>query len=247
MSNKNQMALDNPKMYIDQELSLLAFNRRVLELAKDTNIPLLERLKFLCISCSNLDEMFEVRIAGIKHQVDNSVEGSEAFSLSALKETLKEAHNLVKEQYDCLNNELLPQLAEENIHFLKIRDWTKQQRAWLETYFHREILPLLTPIRLHPSLPFPTTINKGLCLILHLKGKNTEDTKGVNLAIVPVPRTLPRTIMLPEDICDGKQTFVYLATIIKFFAQEMMPDTKLKNCAINYALHVIAICMLIQK
>lgn len=227
------MSLQNPPLYIDRELSLLAFNRRVLELAESDAIPLLERLKFLCISCSNLDEFFEVRVAGIKHQVDNNVEGTELFSLSpdiALQEILKEAHKLVEDQYRCLNEALLPALANENIHFLKLKTWNNKQTAWLEEYFKREVLPLLTPIRLHPSHPFPTTINKGLCLILQLNESKQTKKNNVSLAIVPVPRALPRTIKLPPELADETHNFVYLATIIKRFAQQMIPDTKLKNC-----------------
>lgn len=228
------MSLDNPQLYVDRELSLLAFNRRVLELAQDSQVPLLERLKFLCISCSNLDEMFEVRVASIQHQVESKAEGTELYSLSpevALTKLLKEARQLVEDQYNCLNNSLLPALAEENIHFLKIKTWSEKQRLWLEAYFLREVLPLLTPIRLHPSLPFPTTINKGLCVLLHLSAKKSDaEKKQVNLAVVPVPRALPRTIKLPDEISEGKESFVYLATIIKAFAQQMMPDTKLESC-----------------
>jgi len=226
------LPLEHPDLYIDRELSLLAFNKRVLELAEDTSIPLLERLKFLCISCSNLDEFFEVRVAGIKQQADQNVAGTETYSLNpkiVLEKIHQQAHDLVQQQYYCLNEQLLPALEQENIQLLKSENWSEEQTQWLRNYFEREVLPLLTPIGLHRSQPFPLTINKGLCIVIHISDEKIKK-KHLNLAVIPVPRTLPRLINLPADLnpdSPNKTNFVYLSSIIKQFAQQMVPNNKL--------------------
>ena len=226
------ISLEHPDLYIDRELSLLAFNKRVLELAEDSRIPLLERLKFLCISCSNLDEFFEVRVAGIKQQADQNVAGTETYSLNpkiVLGKIHEQAHELVDQQYECLNKRLLPALEQENIRVLKLEDWNDEQNKWLQSYFEREVLPLLTPIGLHRSQPFPLTINKGLCIVIHIQNEKTKK-KHLNLAVIPVPRALPRLINLPTELNPDetdKNNFVYLASIIKHFAQQMIPHNTL--------------------
>ena len=230
------LPLEHPDLYIDRELSLLAFNKRVLELAEDPRIPLLERLKFLCISCSNLDEFFEVRVAGIKQQADQNVAGTETYSINpkiVLKEINQQAHELVEHQYNYLNEKLLPALEQENIQLLKSEDWSKEQSCWLQHYFEREVLPLLTPIGLHRKQPFPLTINKGLCIVIHIQDENVKK-KHLNLAVIPVPRTLPRLITIPNELnsdlnnsSSNGVNFVYLSSIIKQFAQQMVPNNKL--------------------
>ena len=223
------LPLEHPDLYIDRELSLLAFNKRVLELAEDTRIPLLERLKFLCISCSNLDEFFEVRVAGIKQQADQNVAGTETYSLNpqiVLEEIHEQAHELVEQQYECLNKRLLPALEQENIQLLRLDSWNDEQKQWLQRYFEREVLPLLTPIGLHRSQPFPLTINKGLCIVIHIHDDKIKK-KHLNLAVIPVPRALPRLISLPSELNPGdedKVNFVYLSSIIKQFAHQMVPN-----------------------
>ena len=234
MNNKPSIPipLDIPELYIDRELSLLAFNKRVLALGQDDTIPLLERLKFLCISCANLDEFFEIRVAGIKQQADNNLTGNETFSLNpviALAKIHEQAHELVREQYQCLNEQLLPALQHEGIHFLDEETLQEPVIAWLEDYFDREILPILTPIRLHASHPFPLTINKGLCLILHLHD-NKSDKRDLNLAIVPAPRVLPRFVRCPQELVSHEYGFIYLSSIIQLFAHKMFPDSKLRGC-----------------
>lgn len=234
MNNRSLISipLDTPELYIDRELSLLAFNKRVLALGQDERIPLLERLKFLCISSANLDEFFEIRVAGIKQQADNNVRGNETFSLNpaiALSKIHEQAHTLVKAQYQCLNDQLLPALEREGIHFLDEQELDEPLMEWLEDYFVREILPILTPIRLHASHPFPLTINKGLCLILHLLDKKS-DKRDMNLAIVPAPRVLPRFVRCPEELAEHEYSFIYLSSIIQLFAHKMFPKSKLRGC-----------------
>ncbi len=229
---KQLISLNNPDLYIDRELSLLAFNERVLGLAQDKRVPLLERLKFLCISSSNLDEFFEIRVAGVKHQADSNITGTEAYSLNpsiALEQIHQRAKKLVSNQYQCLNEQLLPELAAEGIHFLKDEELGIEREEWLEHYFETQVLPILTPIRLHTAHPFPLTINKGLCLILHLQDSKS-DKKNLNLAIVPAPRVLPRFIQIPTEMAKEEYEFVYLSNIIQRFAHKMFPDNRLKGC-----------------
>lgn len=244
--------LENIELYFDRELSLLEFNRRVLALAQDDNIPLLERLKFLCICSSNLDEFFEVRVASIKQQVSLGMSGNDAYSMPpkiALDKINEQAHQLIKEQYDCLNNDLIPKLEQENIHFIsnKMLDDKKspliintadnEQQAlesWLEDYFDTQVLPILSPIKLQTASPFPLTINKGLCLIIHLQD-DKRDKKVPNLAITPVPRVLPRFLRLPKAAEEQNETsecyqFIYLSTIIERFANKLFPNSKIKGC-----------------
>jgi polyphosphate kinase len=215
-SENQTQQLNDPKLFLDRELSLLSFNQRVLALAQDEKIPLLERLKFLCICSSNLDEFFEVRVAAIKQQVDSGISGTDAFAIPsniALEKIHQQAHQLVTQQYQCLNDELLPQLSKEGINFIsnaQIDNFDDEKKEsttkWLEHYFDSQVLPILSPIKLHSASPFPLTINKGLCVILHLQD-DKRDKKVPNIAITPIPRALPRILKLPEfDNQSGEET-----------------------------------------
>ena len=189
--------------YLNRELSMLAFNRRVLAQAQDERMPLLERLRFLCIVSSNLDEFFEIRMAGLKEQIRAHVAvvttdgktAQEAFRLVAA-----EAHAIVAEQYRHLNEVILPLMAEQGIRFLRRSKWTEAQREWIRDYFVREMVPVLTPIGLDPSHPFPRVLNKSLNFAVELEG---ADAFGRNsgAAIVQAPRTLPQVIRLPKKLC----------------------------------------------
>ena len=167
--------LTQGELYINQELSLLEFNRRVLEQAKDERTPLLERLNFLCISCSNLDEFFEVRAAGLIQRAELGATRTEPDNLTP-QETLaaicQRAHALVAEQYRVLNEVMLPQLNAEGIRFVRRADWTEQQQAWLQDFFSEQLLPILSPIGLDPAHPFPRILNKSLNFIIELSGKD---------------------------------------------------------------------------
>lgn len=225
------LSLSNSNLYIQPELSLLAFNQRVLAMAKNKDIPLLERLKFLCIFSSNMDEFFEIRVAGLLQKKEGGVtsSGLDGFTpASILKEIGNRAHNLVSEQYQCLNNDLLPALEKEQIRFLAANQWNDKQKTWLKKFFKNEVLPVLTPIRLDPAHPFPLTINKGLCIIVDIKDSEKRDAH--NLAIVPAPRVLPRFIRLPDDIADNEYDYVYLSAIIAAHIAKLFPSTEILGC-----------------
>lgn len=211
-SRLNSAAQEN--IYLNRELSQLAFNRRVLAQAEDRSIPLLERLRYLCIVSSNLDEFFEVRIASLLAQ--NRIEGakSEPPALAAaLDRTSVECHQMVERQYQLLNEEILPQLASKNIQLLHHQDRDDAQRAWVKEYFDREVRPLLTPIALDPSHPFPQVVNKSLNFIVELSGKDAFG-RGTGIAILKAPRVLPRVIRLPDELSKKGVSFCLLSSVI---------------------------------
>ena len=224
--------LSQGELYINQELSLLEFNRRVLEQAKDERTPLLERLNFLCISCSNLDEFFEVRAAGLIQRADLGAARTEPDNLTP-QETLaaicQRAHALVAEQYRVLNEVMLPQLNAEGIRFVRRADWTKRQQAWLENFFSEQLLPILSPIGLDPAHPFPRILNKSLNFIIELSGKDAFG-REIELAILQAPRSLPRIIQLPQDETGGgPHDFVFLSSIIHAFGKDLFHGMKVKH------------------
>ncbi|MGH8807433.1 MAG: polyphosphate kinase 1 [Noviherbaspirillum sp.] len=201
-------------VYLNRELSQLAFNRRVLAQAEDSSIPLLERLRYLCIVSSNLDEFFEVRIASLL--AHNRMEGakSEPPALTAsLERTSAECHQIVERQYQLLNDDILPQLSVKNIHLLRHQDRNEAQRAWVKEYFDREVRPLLTPIGLDPAHPFPQVVNKSLNFIVELSGKDAFG-RGTAIAILKAPRVLPRVIRLPDALSKKGVSFCLLSSII---------------------------------
>lgn len=219
-------------LYINRELSLLAFNRRVLEQAKDETTPLLERLRFLCISASNLDEFFEIRVSGLKQQVafDTAQLGPDQMTpAEQLRAISAEAHELVTEQYRVLNEVLLPQLAEDDIHFLKRADWNAKQAGWVRRYFNRELMPVLSPIGLDPSHPFPRILNKSLNFLVSLEGKDAFGRNSV-IAIVQAPRSLPRVINIPEPHAYGPHEFVFLSSIIHAHVDDLFPGMRVTGC-----------------
>jgi len=171
----NEVNLDDPSLYYNRELSLLEFNDRVLAQATDENIPLLERLNYLCISCSNLDEFYEVRVASVIQMAEMDPHVTACDGLNA-EEQLKvigvKAHELVAEQYRVLHELMIPQLAEQNIRFIRRDDWTDQQKQWLKKFFHEELQPILTPVGLDSAHPFPRILNKSLNFIINLTGKD---------------------------------------------------------------------------
>jgi len=221
-----------PEHFLNRELGLLAFNRRVLSQARNSHTPLLERLRFLCIVSSNLDEFFEIRVAGLKEQIKlNSVSittdgmtAREVFNLVSA-----EAHAMVEEQYALFNNDILPQLAAEGIHFLRRADWTDAQREWISAYFFREVIPVLTPIGLDPSHPFPRVLNKSLNFAVELEGKDAFG-RSSGAAIVQAPRVLPRVIRLPRELCDYEYGFVFLSSILHGFVGELFSGMNVLGC-----------------
>lgn len=220
------------RFYLNQELSLLEFNRRVLEQAKDEHTPLLERLNFLCISCSNLDEFFEVRAAGLIQRVDLGASRTSPDYLT-YQETLiaisTRAHALVDEQYRVLNEILLPLLEKENIRFIRRTEWTETQQAWLRRFFDEELLPILSPIGLDPAHPFPRIVNKSLNFIISLSGKDAFG-RDIELAILQAPRSLPRIVRLPSSETDScSYNFVFLSSIIHAFVGDLFHGMKVRD------------------
>ena len=215
-----------------RELSLLAFNRRVLAQAQDENVPLLERLRFLCIVSSNLDEFFEVRMAWLKRaqkmnpheRLDNGTTPSETIAAVAA-----EAHALIQEQYRLFNEVLQPELGKQGIHFYRRRNWTQGQQKWIEQYFDAELLPILTPIGLDPSHPFPRPLNKSLNFAVELEGTDAFGRPS-GMAIVQAPRILPRVVPLPAELCEGGSGFVFLSSILHAHVGKLFPGMTVKDC-----------------
>lgn len=224
--------LDSSEYYVNRELSLLAFNNRVLEMAQDDSVPLLERLKFLCISSSNLDEFFEVRVGGLKQQLQLDVASVGADGLTpteALKHISDTAHELVHRQYELLNKTLIPALRKEQIYFVRRTHWDTKQRAWLADYFDRELMPLLNPLGLDPAHPFPNVINKSLNFIVSLEGTDAFG-REIDTAIVQAPRTLPRIIRLPAEMAPTENSFVFLSSILHAFIERLFPGMEVHGC-----------------
>jgi polyphosphate kinase len=227
MNNKSESnypaasALSKSSIYLNRELSQLAFNRRVLSQAEDTSIPLLERLRYLCIVSNNLDEFFEVRIASLLAQGRLDGETMESPALTAaLERTSIDCHQVVERQYSILNDEILPQLSVEGIHLLRHQDRSDAQRAWVKAYFDREVRPLLTPIGLDPAHPFPQVVNKSLNFIVELSGKDAFG-RGTAIAIVKAPRVLPRVIQLPAELSKHGLSFCLLSSVIHAHIADM--------------------------
>ena len=219
--------------YINRELSLLKFNQRVLEQARDHSTPLLERLKFLCISCSNLDEFFEIRVGSVKQHIELEIGHITADEI-APRDLLKQIHagatELVTEQYRVFNEELLPELEAQNIHFIAREQWSLKQSAWLRKYFSNEVEPVLSPLGLDPAHPFPRIINKSLNFIVRLQGSDAFGREG-EYAIVQAPRSLPRLIRLPDEINDQQgENYVFLSSVMHAFVTELFEGLTVKGC-----------------
>src|SRR5215472_14821118 len=222
--------LKAPQHYINRELSFLEFNQRVLDQALDQSVPLLERLRFLCISSSNLDEFFEIRVAGLK-QLTELGGGQPAPDGMSIPEQLAAIHDratrLVADQYRCLNDLLLPALAKEGAPLLERQDWSPAAYQWLEQYFEREVEPVLSPLGLDPSRPFPRIQNKSLNFIVRLEGKDAFN-RNSELAIVQAPRSLPRVVPLPQE--GTGRACVLLSTIVQTFVHKLFTGIEVIGC-----------------
>ncbi|MDD2914137.1 MAG: polyphosphate kinase 1 [Gallionella sp.] len=221
-----------PQQFLNRELGQLEFNLRVLAQAEDATVPLLERLKYLCIVSSNLDEFFEIRVAGLKEQIKLGSVAAGADGMIA-KQTLKlvreQAHQLIKRQYQVLNDDILPALDQQEIRFLRRTSWNDAQRAWIREFFFNEVKPVLTPIGLDPVHPFPRVLNKSLNFAVELQGK---DAFGRNTAkaIVQAPRVVPRTILLPPEISGCAHGFVFLSSILHAHVGELFSGMEVLSC-----------------
>ena len=208
--------------FLSRELSQLAFNRRVLAQAEDPNIPLLERLRYLCIVSSNLDEFFEVRIASLLARDRAGGDDKQVSLKKSLEGTSPECHALVREQYKVLNEQVLPALAKNGVHLLRHEDRNPVQRAWVKHYFENEVRPLLTPIVLDPSHPFPQVMNKSLNFIVELAGKDAFG-RGTSIAVMKAPRVLPRIVRLPDEVAGNGAVFCLLSSIIHAHIADLFP------------------------
>lgn len=224
--------LDDSSLYIHRELSQLQFNIRVLEQALDESTPLLERLKFLLIFSSNLDEFFEIRVAGLKKQITFAREQADADGLQpqqALARIAEVVHEQVDRQYQILNDILLPELAEQEIRFIRRRYWSSKIKAWVKAYFDAEIAPIITPIGLDPTHPFPLLVNKSLNFIVALEGIDAFG-RDSGLAILPAPRLLPRIIQVPEEVGGPGVNYVFLSSMIHAHADDLFHGMSVKGC-----------------
>src|SRR5579862_3700011 len=211
--------LDNPAYYINRELSWLEFNRRVLEEAQDTTNPLLERVKFLSITASNLDEFFEVRVAGLVQQIEDGYTEAGLDGLTLLQERdqlARGVRSFVDEQYESWNEQLRPSLAENGIRVLGVPELNSRQLEFVEDYCERELDLLLTPVTLDPAHPFPRVINKALCVAFLLRRRRRSSMTYTG--VVTVPRALPRLVRVPSE---GTDDFVFLADLVAYHASRM--------------------------
>src|SRR5229473_8254277 len=212
-------SVDDPSLYINREVSWLAFNERVLEEANDETNPLLERVKFLAITASNLDEFFEVRVAGLLQRIEDGFidAGPDALSAQQERELIaSKTHEFVGAQYECWNKKLLPALERENIRVLDLKDLTPEQEAFIDAYCEREVDPLLTPVTVDPAHPFPRVLNKALCIGLLLKRKRRAS--GTYMGVITVPRVLPRLVRLPSK---SGTDYIFLADLLTYHAASM--------------------------
>jgi polyphosphate kinase len=221
-----------PQNFLNRELGLLEFNRRVLAQAEDASVPLLERLKYLCIVSSNLDEFFEIRVAGLKEQAKlgglaAGPDGLEATQI--LKRLYAPTHQLIARQYQLFNEELVPALAQQGIKFLRRTHWNEAQKAWVKDFFLREVMPVLTPIGLDPAHPFPRVLNKSLNFTVELQGKDAFGRNSAR-AIVQAPRVLPRAILMPTEVSGCPYGFVFLSSILHAHVGELFSGMEVLGC-----------------
>ena len=224
--------LDDPGLLLNREISLLTFTRRVLELARDDNVPLLERLRFLCISCTNLDEFFEVRVASVRQRMQHGANQpgpdglTPSSTLAAIRETVL---SMVEQQYRVLNDELMPALAAQSIRIVRRSQWTRRQRRWLHNHFRQQIMPVLSPLGLDPAHPFPRILNKSLNFAVSIEGRDAFG-RDSGMALVRAPRSLPRIIRIPRSYSHGPDDFVFLSSIIHSFIDELFPGMDVRGC-----------------
>ena len=219
-------------LYANRELSQLDFNFRVLAQAQDPAVPLLERLKFLCISCTNLDEFFEIRGGSVRHAIEfgGPIAADGLAPAVLLNKIHDRAAELVEAQYRCFDEELRPALTEQGIRLLQRRHWTPEQTQWLREHFRNEIMPVLSPLGLDTAHPFPKILNKSLNVVVLLEGRDAFGREG-HMAIVRAPRSLPRIIRMPDADGDGDalHDFVFLSTVLSAFVHELFPGMQVNG------------------
>ena len=233
-STKQIINLDKAEFYRNRELSLLDFNQRVLAQANDPSIPLLERLFFLTISSSNLDEFFEIRVAGVKQQIALGISNArpdKSTPLLTLQALSKQAHKLVADQYTCLNEEIIPALNASGIRLHNLRTADQNIQDWARQYFHDNVLPILSPVGLDPAHPFPKVLNKSLNFIVELEGSDAFGREDP-FAIVQAPRVLPRLIEVPSSITNQSsgQDFILLTGVMKANMVALFDGMLVRQC-----------------
>ncbi len=223
--------MDN--LYINRELSLLEFHKRVLAQALDPELPLLERLRFLCITCTNLDEFFEIRVAGLKQRIEIGAraQGPEKLPAQEVFDTLRvEVAELVRQQYELLNKVMFPELTKAGVRFVQSHEWNEEQQNWLSEYFDEQVVPVLTPLTFDPSRPFPRILNKSLNFIVRLHGRDAFGRRR-HRGMVQAPRSLPRIIKLPEHLSiAGEDNFVFLSSVIRVHVDRLFPGLEVDGC-----------------
>jgi polyphosphate kinase len=221
------------QLYINRELSLLEFNKRVLAQAQDPAIPLLERLRFLCISCTNLDEFFEIRVAALKQRMEIGApaQGPEKVPARQIFDELcPEVAELIAQQYQLLNQVMFPELAKAGVRFVQSEHWNDEQQAWLCEYFDEQVVPVLTPLTFDPSRPFPRILNKSLNFIVRLHGKDAFGRRR-HRGMLQAPRSLPRIIPLPDHLSEPDvHEFVFLSSIIRVNVDRLFPGLDVDGC-----------------
>lgn len=224
-------SIDKTTLFVNREQSWLAFNRRVLEEAQDPTTPLLERVKFLAIASTNLDEFFEIRVAGVMELVDAGLQGENPDGMKATEELERiraDAHAFTTLMHKTWREQLLPELAKVGIEFRPIRQLGLAQQKWVDTWFHREVYPILTPLAVDPAHPFPVLLNKSLNIaVLLLDPRQARRT--LRMAVVQVPRTLPRILRLPE--IEGQRAYVFTADIVRENLRELFPGLEVVHAS----------------
>ncbi|HDR8967281.1 polyphosphate kinase [Burkholderia vietnamiensis] len=217
---------------LNRELGILGFNERVLAQAADPQVPLLERLRFICITSSNLDEFFEVRMAGLQEQIRDNPGALTPDGMSlqhAYDLVVERAQRLVHRQYTMLHETVLPALEQEGIYFHASDSWNDAQLEWARGYFLDELLPVLTPIGLDPAHPFPRVLNKSLNFVVELEGRDAFGRQAV-MGIVQAPRALPRVVRMPQSLSGFEHGFVLLSSFMQRFVGELFPQLVVKSC-----------------
>ena len=224
LADQSNQGVAEPR-FLNRELSLLQFNERVLAMAENPTTPLLERLRYLCIVGSNLDEFFEIRVSSLKEQNRShpSMRGPDGLTAAqALTSVEKTVHRIVQKLYSLLNDHVLPSLREEGVYLHHASEWDDAQRDWAHDLFIRDMMPLLTPIGLDPAHPFPRVLNKSLNFIVPLSGEDAFGRKAT-VAVVQAPRALPRVVRMPPAIAGLPHGFILLTSLIRAFAGELFP------------------------
>ena len=229
---EEEINLSSSEYFSNRHIGLMQFNLRVLEQALNEDYPLLERFQFLMIFSSNMDEFFEIRLAGLKRQVSFAREtvSTDGMRPQDVLQTLSEQIKLaIEKQYHILNDVLLPTLHKQKVRILHHTDWNKSVAAWAEEYFRNQVMPIISPIGLDPAHPFPRLVNKSLNFIVSLEGKDAFG-RDSGMAIVPAPRSLPRLFRVPDELCNDGDNFVLLSSLIETHIDDLFNGMTTTGC-----------------